>query len=135
MSSIGIQQRQLDGTAGGVALAVAIVARHRRQSQTLRQTDRVLEVGAVLELFGKVASLEQDERRVDALAGRSTPGPAAPRRAASSRGLSAQTRRRATVARLPFPGRSWPRGIQRSALRWGQGAREPRGGTRSGGGR
>src|SRR5262249_27402338 len=67
MSPISVEERQLDGAASGVALAIAVVARHRRQTQALRKPDGSREARAVFELFAESAVLEQGQHRVDAL--------------------------------------------------------------------
>jgi hypothetical protein len=65
----GVEQGQLGGAAGAVAPAAAVVAGDRREHQPLGQRDRFREVGAVAELGGQLALLEQLQRQLDRLAG------------------------------------------------------------------
>jgi hypothetical protein len=55
--AVGIEQRQLHGTAGGVAVAAAVVPFDRRRLKTLGHRQRLIEIVARLELLRQIAAL------------------------------------------------------------------------------
>ena len=67
--AVGIQDRQFQAAAGGVALAAAVIAGYRRQLQSLGQGDGLGEITAGFQLRRQVGRLEQSQRRGGRFAG------------------------------------------------------------------